>query len=74
MISFVDAELPDLIGHTSIVYCLTLLANGYLASGDYYGDIRIWDLPSSSLIQVLSGHSSTVWEIKSWDNYSGGNT
>ena len=44
------------MGHTSYVFCLTVLANGFLASGSGDTTIKIWNYSTGSLITTLYGH------------------
>ena len=58
----------DLIGHAGIVNALELLSNGYLASGDANGWIKIWDIVSCSQVNNMNygspAHGSSVNALK----------
>ena len=55
-------------GNTGLIFSLTLLENGYLASGSWDNTIKIWDVVSKSMgyclwkieIYIYGGHSNYV--------------
>jgi len=52
--------MRNITGHTSYVYSLASLPNGYLATGDDIGEIKIWNTTTGSLIRNISGYSYGV--------------
>jgi WD40 repeat protein len=46
---------------------LVLLPNGLFAS-TFYLDVRIWNIDTSSLVKVLTGHSNWVWSLTALEN------
>ena len=42
---------------------LAVLPNGYLVSGDYVGEIKIWNTDTGSVLKTLTGHSGWVSSI-----------
>ena len=63
--------MRNITGHTSYVYSLASLPNGYLATGDDIGEIKIWNTTTGSLIRNISGYSygvsffKTIFKIQS---------
>ncbi|CAE7876680.1 unnamed protein product, partial [Symbiodinium necroappetens] len=53
-------SVSKLLGHKEAVRCLCLLSEEVLASGSNDNTIRIWNLRSKEVLQVLSGHTSLV--------------
>jgi WD40 repeat protein len=50
-----------LIGHTREIRALAVAADGsWLASADYGGEVRIWDLATGTARHTLTGHTNTV--------------
>ena len=56
--------LFKLEGHTDNVYSLTLLSNGWLASGSEDKTIKIWNLAERKKIGTLEGHQDSVASLK----------
>lgn len=55
----------ELTGHQEVVSCLDLSEDGFLISGSYDRQIRIWDWKSSQCLQILAGkHASPIYEVK----------
>ena len=55
--------LNTLIGHDSWIYALTLLPNGFLASGSRDGKIIIWNVNETSPLYTLLGHSFGIRDL-----------
>jgi WD40 repeat protein len=49
-----------LIGHNNRINTLTLLPNGFLASGSFDGKIMIWNLRETFPLFTLLGHEDSV--------------
>ena len=60
--------IRTLIGHTSSVWGLEVLNNGYVASCSTDLTIKIWDPSSGQLVKNLTGHTSTVWNLAELQN------
>jgi WD40 repeat protein len=52
--------LNTLTGHTSVLFALTLLPNGLLASGSEDTKIMIWNITKTSPLYTLTGHTNQV--------------
>lgn len=52
--------IRTLIGHTSWISCLRLLADDTLASGSWDKTIKLWNTQTGRLLKTLSGHSDFV--------------
>ncbi len=52
--------LNTLTGHSFLLYALTLLPNGLIASGSWDGTINIWDTSKTYPLYTLTGHSNDV--------------
>ena len=57
-------ELFQLTGHTFCVNCLTILPNGWLASGSSDSTIKLWDLDKQKEVGTLEGHRSAVVSLQ----------
>jgi WD40 repeat protein len=58
-------------GHSGAVNALTLLSNGYLASGSFDTTIKIWNINSNNLISTFDqqdGHRTPVTVLLALDN------
>ena len=54
--------IQTLTGHTGGVLSLTVLQNGYLASGSYQV-ISVWNSTNGELIQTFIGHTERVFAL-----------
>jgi WD40 repeat protein len=57
-------RLPDLAGHTGIVYAVALSADARrAASGSHDGTVRIWDVLHARCLAILTGHTGAVTSV-----------
>ena len=62
------SSIKFLTGHTGLVRSLTLLSNGYLASGSRDQSIKIWNTDTGSVVRTLTGHTDTVSALVKLNN------
>ena len=60
-----SAGIKTIEGHSSLVESLKLISKEFLASGDYYGTIKMWNLRDHSCVQTLKGHTKCVSSLDS---------
>ncbi len=57
-------QLPDLIGHTDVVWWVDFSADGRrLASGSWDKTIKIWDTETGRSLTTLAGQNEVVWKV-----------
>lgn len=56
-------SLITLVGHTSAVVSIALLANGQIATGSQDRSIKIWNAQTGQMVRTLSGHDDTVQSL-----------
>ncbi len=57
-----------MIGHNSLIYALTLLPNGFLASGSHDRKIMIWNVSETSRLYTLLGHTDAIRSLSVINN------
>lgn len=55
--------LDTLTGHTSNIYALTVLPNGFLVSGSFDLSIKIWNPITKICVATLNGHANWVLDL-----------
>ena len=64
-----EKELFTLSGHTGYsIYTISLLPNGWLASGSSDKTIKLWDLKERKEVKTLTGHTATIASLKVLNN------
>ena len=54
--------LPDLLGHTDLIYCIKASASMALSgSGDK--TVRLWDLRTGKCVRTMLGHTGSVFSV-----------
>ena len=52
--------LRNLTGHSDLIWALTLLPNGFIASGSKDSTVKIWDITKTYPLYTLTGHTSNI--------------
>ena len=55
------------MGHAGNVKCVDFVGDDgkWIVSGSSDNTVRIWDLETASVISVLEGHASRIWDVSS---------
>ena len=57
-------EIVPQIPHAAGICCAAISGAGtHVASGDYEGTIKLWDITTGRLIRTIAGHAKSIWSI-----------
>ncbi|TPX53632.1 hypothetical protein SeMB42_g00650 [Synchytrium endobioticum] len=62
-----NAMRHSFVGHTGNVKCVDFVGEDgkWIASGSSDNTVRIWELESATILSVLEGHASRIWDVTS---------